>query len=907
MSAIDQIIIDTSSQIDGNIARLKVNERDFWSINIVNCLRDFVESIAFKIYITYQKIDLAFIRNSNQDAMKFVKSRGNLSFLWKFHGNLQKFASHSTPSGDYGTRLLLKYFSSLTEIKAFLKSNYNLDVLSNLEKYPLDLDSELENYYKRISEKVELANSHQGSEFDVVYYVVKSKLIYVDHKKLYEITLSPANDYADKFDRFIAFSNFRMLTNYAIKPSFCTFDVEVFGKFVPIKVIRDYLVSVRPCEFDKMNQIFGSRTKVSRGLVEYRNLMAFLKDTHFTLGELIQLSDEEYMEYRTRVSSGATSLPIFTMLDRSRNLVVNHKAGSRVVLYLLDHLHNKVIKWQNGIEQCDKLSNLYLSFGSIPFDKMPFAFSLRGHNPSFLDLVDCFGLVDREWELLTHIVNTNTNGKGILYTSLSELSDFSDVPGLAKRYNDTLYYKHAGSALCIENDYVFIKQYEHHVLQIVRNLISLTETGVDGYSDKVMKWLEDPSVNIDDVQKKNAIKVIFDSSKVAIIYGAAGTGKTFLINLISSFFKTYKKKYLAVTNSAVENLKRNLDVSNSTFSTVASFLVKTNIDVACDVLIIDECSTVCNADMVEILSKAQFQLIMLVGDVYQIESITFGNWFKIVRNYLPSKSVTELTEQYRCKNNELKSFWEKVRKLDEAISESIVSNRIAHPLDETIFAPKSEDEIILCLGYDGLYGINNINRYLQISNRNPGVEWEDKTYKVGDPILFNQAKRFWPIIYPNLKGKIVEINKEETRIRFVCEIDKLVTGMDVNGIDLTYIGNSFDKQHSIVGFYVNKYKEINDYDDETSNAIIPFHVAYAVSIHKAQGLEYESVKIVITNDIEDRITHNIFYTAITRARTTLTIYWSPETQTKILASMKRVLNDRDEKIFESKYGSLIKS
>lgn len=64
--------------------------------------------------------------------------------------------------------------------------------------------------------------------------------------------------------------------------------------------------------------------------------------------------------------------------------------------------------------------------------------------------------------------------------------------------------------------------------------------------------------------------------------------------------------------------------------------------------------------------------------------------------------------------------------------------------------------------------------------------------------------------------------------------------------------------------------------------MIPFQVSYAVSIHKAQGLEYDSVKIVITEDIDEMITHKIFYTAITRTKNLLKIYWSPESQEKIL-------------------------
>ena len=48
---------------------------------------------------------------------------------------------------------------------------------------------------------------------------------------------------------------------------------------------------------------------------------------------------------------------------------------------------------------------------------------------------------------------------------------------------------------------------------------------------------------------------------------------------------------------------------------------------------------------------------------------------------------------------------------------------IAPILDESIFEHCEEDEIILCLNYDGLYGINNINGFLQSSNPNESVVW----------------------------------------------------------------------------------------------------------------------------------------------------------------------------------------
>ena len=88
---------------------------------------------------------------------------------------------------------------------------------------------------------------------------------------------------------------------------------------------------------------------------------------------------------------------------------------------------------------------------------------------------------------------------------------------------------------------------------------------------------------------------------------------------------------------------------------------------------------------------------------------------------------------------------------------------------------------------------------------------------------------------------------------------------------------------SVIKFYTLRKK---DSDNDETNLVdetdVPFQIAYAVSIHKAQGLEYDSVKIIITEEVDRMITHNIFYTAITRSKRNLTIYWSPETQEKVI-------------------------
>src|SRR5205085_798397 len=151
----------------------------------------------------------------------------------------------------------------------------------------------------------------------------------------------------------------------------------------------------------------------------------------------------------------------------------------------------------------------------------------------------------------------------------------------------------------------------------------------------------------------------------------------------------------------------------------------------------------------------------------------------------------------------------------------IARNGYSTVLDNSLFETKRQDEIILCLNYDGLYGINNVNRFLQSSNPNPATTWRDSTYKVGDPVLFNETERFWPVIHNN---------------------------------------------------------------------------------HKAQGLEYDSVKIVITDANEDDITHSIFYTAVTRAREALKIFWTPETQQAVLDRLKKSSSPKDIALLSSRRG-----
>ena len=141
-----------------------------------------------------------------------------------------------------------------------------------------------------------------------------------------------------------------------------------------------------------------------------------------------------------------------------------------------------------------------------------------------------------------------------------------------------------------------------------------------------------------------------------------------------------------------------------------------------------------------------------------------------------------------------------------------------------------------------------------------------------------------------MKGKIVGIqlfDPEEIngRIQFDIEVPKVINGIEALGRDFKLVGLS-ETGNSIIRFSVNKTKSADEDSSLNSKAVVPFQIAYAVSIHKAQGLEYSSVKIVITDEVDELITHNIFYTAITRARNLLKIYWTPEVEHKVLTTIK---------------------
>lgn len=93
--------------------------------------------------------------------------------------------SHYKPDEENSERLMLKYYNYLYEIRKFLFDKYNFGVLHNLEKFPLNIDPKMQEYYAKIAEEIEkfdiIENCTKGSRF----YIQKVKPFFYKGRTLF--------------------------------------------------------------------------------------------------------------------------------------------------------------------------------------------------------------------------------------------------------------------------------------------------------------------------------------------------------------------------------------------------------------------------------------------------------------------------------------------------------------------------------------------------------------------------------------------------------------------------------------------------------------------------------------------------------------------------------------------------
>ncbi len=156
MNNIDKKIYDTNKVIEKNISKFDDSERGLLSQNILAQLRNLVEYIFLKIYNQRKNQSLEAKYENFRIAEKFVKSIGTLRFLGKFHDLLQISASHYTLDENASERLILKYYEYLLKIKSLLVNEYNIEVFSNINKFPIKLDKTTQEYYEKIAKRIDV-------------------------------------------------------------------------------------------------------------------------------------------------------------------------------------------------------------------------------------------------------------------------------------------------------------------------------------------------------------------------------------------------------------------------------------------------------------------------------------------------------------------------------------------------------------------------------------------------------------------------------------------------------------------------------------------------------------------------------------------------------------------------------
>ncbi len=899
----EQEIIYICSVIDKNIEAHKIlKDRGLLSENILSQLRNLTEDVAIFINNTENSLSLDIHYNNVDDSIKYVSSVKKYKYISVFHKFLQSTASHYTPSEDDAERLVLYYFRYICMIKQTLE-NLGIIVLKKLEDFPIYEDNLTKEHYKNIGNVIDTVGNVKSKALKSGrFYVVKNKPIYANGKLYYEITLTKATDYTNKFERILMYTKYYIPDNYSIKISYQEKSIELFSLRTKIKVIDNYFISIRPCELKNIGLIFGINNKIDDNYAEYSNLMRILTDEEKTLLELVLMDNELFEKYIEKIKGNAENNNITNLLVMIREHLLSSKKGRNILRYFLVKPDNKVIKTQLCDYPNNYISYLYLVNQSIPFDSMPYAMSLFNHNISWIHLINAIDIEGRNFELLGRYIKNNCESNNILYTSCDEVDKFGNIDELIEEYNDSLVRygidRQQKGKLVKEYDNVYIKSYEDTSIEIINTLNSY-KSNIQKEFAEVVDNKKEEYLNMDlSEDKKEILNDIFRNHSIGIIHGPAGTGKTKMLEVLSMIFCGYSKIFLSNTNTAVENLRARIsgiDLFNSTFKTVANYNKYDDNDY--DILIIDECSMISNKDMLKAIKKQRYKLVILAGDVFQIESIKYGNWFSLSYYLFKNEFVYDLIQTNRTDDIELLELWKMIRDNDDNALNKINSQEYSSPIDfKEIFNKKDTDEIILCLNYDGLYGINNINKVLQAKNSNIEYTIGVDTFKIEDPIVFNDCPRFRDL-YNNLKGTIKNIEKDNENdcVWFTILVDDILYNSENNYEILENMDNK-----TMIRLYVRNFKDTNDDDDDRNEHIIPFNLAYAVSIHKAQGLEYNSVKIIITSNVEEQITKNIFYTAITRTKKYLKIFWSPESQMKIFDNMKKRNSTKDVAILKNK-------
>lgn len=814
---------------------------------------------------------------SEKLAWEVSQLRVDTRYLCNFLRGL-KYINRRIPKEGQAERLMLKYYNYLWEIRRFMRENYNKSILENLEKFPLDLDTVDSEYYEKVAKQIENIDLTKRNVRVSRYYVHKITPFFVNGERYYEITLQLAGVYSTKYNRVTVYSKMTITTYYSIQIAYTETELELWGIRNNIKVLNDWKVAIDPTCLNKLSKMLMKHTKINRNYQEYVNLMEFLTETGMNLFELINMRKERFSQIYNRVFGTTNTHDFGDVLIQIRREYSKSscKVGKNTIGYAMLHMRDEILEdlLPNKFYPKRISEKLFVSSRCYPFEKNPMIANLVGtktskkDKESIIELLDDSKVVSLVQPYMT--IDNLISETGELLFKKSEIG--SDA--VIENYNTSLddWERDKGYFIIEKEGLVTIASYYDTTINILKRLLQLTHNVSLDRQEENERFIKNCGIKFDDIDKKIALKHLFVNSNIMLIYGAAGTGKTTLINYISRMFGNARKLYLTKTHTALQNVIRSLDknIDNCDFEIIDS-ITRSNSAVIHDIVFIDECSTIDNRTMELLLGKiSNDTLIVMSGDIYQIESIDFGNWFFYAKDIVKAKGASiELSSTWRTEKEELKGLWKAVREKSTIVTEMLsMEGPFSENLGENIFH-LDEDEVVLCLNYDGKFGLNNMNQYFQNANTNSkAFSWEEWSYKIGDRIIFTNTRRS-TLLYNNLKGTIINISYAKKSIIFEIEVKAFLTECQCEEETFDYVDTT--EKGTIIRLEVVAWDDDLS-EEEKVKTVIPFQLAYAISIHKAQGLEYKSVKIVIPSSNAEKITHSIFYTAITRAKEKLKIF-----------------------------------
>lgn len=814
---------------------------------------------------------------SEKLAWEVSQLRVDTRYLCNFLRGL-KYINRRIPKEGQAERLMLKYYNYLWEIRRFMRENYNKSILENLEKFPLDLDTVDSEYYEKVAKQIENIDLTKRNVRVSRYYVHKITPFFVNGERYYEITLQLAGVYSTKYNRVTVYSKMTITTYYSIQIAYTETELELWGIRNNIKVLNDWKVAIDPTCLNKLSKMLMKHTKINRNYQEYVNLMEFLTETGMNLFELINMRKERFSQIYNRVFGTTNTHDFGDVLIQIRREYSKSscKVGKNTIGYAMLHMRDEILEdlLPNKFYPKRISEKLFVSSRCYPFEKNPMIANLVGtktskkDKESIIELLDDSKVVSLVQPYMT--IDNLISETGELLFKKSEIG--SDA--VIENYNTSLddWERDKGYFIIEKEGLVTIASYYDTTINILKRLLQLTHNVSLDRQEENERFIKNCGIKFDDIDKKIALKHLFVNSNIMLIYGAAGTGKTTLINYISRMFGNARKLYLTKTHTALQNVIRSLDknIDNCDFEIIDS-ITRSNSAVIHDIVFIDECSTIDNRTMELLLGKiSNDALIVMSGDIYQIESIDFGNWFFYAKDIVKAKGASiELSSTWRTEKEELKGLWKAVREKSTIVTEMLsMEGPFSENLGENIFH-LDEDEVVLCLNYDGKFGLNNMNQYFQNANTNSkAFSWEEWSYKIGDRIIFTNTRRS-TLLYNNLKGTIINISYAKKSIIFEIEVKAFLTECQCEEETFDYVDTT--EKGTIIRLEVVAWDDDLS-EEEKVKTVIPFQLAYAISIHKAQGLEYKSVKIVIPSSNAEKITHSIFYTAITRAKEKLKIF-----------------------------------